>query len=400
MTVASTTDPAARVFADALHTVAVNGAYNASRALSKWLKKGVHLETQGFESLPLDRATSFAGETDEPVAAIHLSLAGDLSGHLLLTFSERVALCLADIMLGMPAGTSTALTELEQSCLQETGNIVGTAYANSLAKWLKLHLEPQVPEFAFDMASSIIDPMVAELALYSDEVYSSSTLFLVDGQELEWGLLLLPSQESLKVMEARCDQDNIRGNALQTIAVNGAFNASRAMSKWIKRGVKISTDGFSQVPLAESANVFEEDTTMVALHMPLMDQLLGHTLLGFRHDDACKLVDLLMGQSVGTTTTFGEIERSCLEETGNIVASAFVNSWSGWLDVKVKPGAPEFVVDLPGAVIGSLISEQALVSDEVFLTRTEFVVDGELLEWVFMLMPAPSALRLIQSSCT
>ncbi len=399
MTVASTSESAAHVFADALHTVAVNGAYNASRALSKWLKKGVHLETQGFQHLPLDKAASIAGETDEPIAAIHLALAGDLSGHLLLTFTEDVALRLADIMLGMPAGSSAELTELEQSCLQETGNIVGTAYANSLAKWMNLHLEPQVPEFAFDMASSIIDPMVAELALYADEVYAASTVFLVDGQELEWGLLLLPSQESLKLMERRCDLDNVRGNALQTIAVNGAFNASRAMSKWIKRGVKISTDGFSRVPLAESANVFEEDAAMVALHMSLTDQLHGHTLLGFRYDDACKLVDMLMGQPAGTTTALGEIEKSCLEETGNIIASAFVNSWSVWLDVKVKPGAPEFVVDLPSAVIATLVSEQALVSDEIFLTRTEFVVDGELLEWVFMLMPAPSALRLIQSSC-
>ncbi len=384
---------------DALHTVAINGSYNASRALSKWLRRGVRLMTDGFRDLPIAEAASVIGEPDDAMAAVHLPLAGDVTGHMLLAFPEEVALLLVDMMLQQPEGTATQFGELEQSSLQETGNIVCSAYVNSLSKWLKLHIEPGVPAFAHDMASSIIDPLIMDLAAYRDHVFVATTDFLLDKRRLEWGLMLLPSQASLQAMEERCELDAVRQHALQTIAVNGAFAASLAMSKWLKRGVKISTDGFTRVPLADVATKFDESTPIVALHLALGEQLHGHALLCIPEQHALRLVDILMSQPAGTATEIGELEQSCLKETGNIISSSFTNSWSTWLDIRVEPGIPQFVFDLPAAVMESAFSEQALVGDEVFMARTDFIVDDQWLEWVFMLLPTPSAMRLIETSC-
>lgn len=384
---------------DALYTVAINGSYNASRALSKWLHRGVRLTTEGFQTLPISEAYSVIGEPDSPVAAIHLPLAGDLDGDMLLSFPEQVALQLVDIIMQQPEGTSTEFEELEQSCLQETGNIVCSAYANSLSKWLKLRIEPSVPLFGHDMASSIIDPLLVSSAAHHDEVLVSLTDFLLDKQKLQWSMLLLPSAKSLTRMQERCAGDSVRQHALHAIAVNGAFNASRAMSKWLKRGVKISTNGFARVPLRELAEQFDEDTPIVALHLPLGEQLRGHALLAIPESHALKLADILMGQPIGTTEHIDDLVRSALEETGNIISSSFVNSWSTWLDMHIEPGSPQFVVDLPRAVVEAVVTEQALVDDEVFLARTDFIVDEQWLEWTFMLFPAPSAMRLIESSC-
>lgn len=389
-----------KTFEDALRTVAINGSYNASRALSKWLRRGVRLTSEGFQYVPIAQATTILGEPEEVIAAIHLPLQGDLSGHLLLTFPEPVALLLADILMQAPEGTSKELGEIEQSCLQETANIVGSAYANSLAKWLNLLIEPGVPVFAHDMACSIIEPFIMEFATHRDDVLVANTEFLLDKQRLQWGLLLLPSDEGLQLMQDRCNLDHVRQTALQTIAINGAFNASRAMSKWLKRGVKISTDGFCRIPLSQIADSFDNSKPIVALHCSLEAQMHGHSILGMSEDHAKQLVDLLMGQAVGTTTEFGDMERSCLQETGNIISSSFVNSWSNWLDIHIEPLPPQFVYDLPEAVMSSVISEQALVNDEVFLAKTLFLLDDQWLEWVFFLLPAPSAMRMIESSCS
>lgn len=389
-----------KTFEDALRTVAINGSYNASRALSKWLRRGVRLTSEGFQYVPIAQATTILGEPEEVIAAIHLPLQGDLSGHLLLTFPEPVALLLADILMQAPEGTSKELGEIEQSCLQETANIVGSAYANSLAKWLNLLIEPGVPVFAHDMACSIIEPFIMEFATHRDDVLVANTEFLLDKQRLQWGLLLLPSDEGLQLMQDRCNLDHVRQTALQTIAINGAFNASRAMSKWLKRGVKISTDGFCRIPLSQIADSFDNSKPIVALHCSLEAQMHGHSILGMSEDHAKQLVDLLMGQAVGTTTEFGDTERSCLQETGNIISSSFVNSWSNWLDIHIEPLPPQFVYDLPEAVMSSVISEQALVNDEVFLAKTLFLLDDQWLEWVFFLLPAPSAMRMIESSCS
>lgn len=383
---------------NALHTVSVNGAYNASRALSKWLRRGVRLTCEGFTSVPISRSSTILGEPDEVIAAIQLPLTGDLTGHLLLTFKNEAACLLCDILMQRPEGTTTEIGELEQSCLEETGNIVGSAYANSLAKWLNLHVEPGVPVFAHDMASAVIDPIVMDLAAYHDEVFIALTDFVVDQQRLEWGLLLIPSEPSLRIMERLCQSDGVREKALQTIAVNGAFNASRAMSKWLKRGVRIATDGFTQVPLKDVAGTFDASTPIVALHLPLSRKNHGHALLAISKEHALRLASILTGQTADPPSEIGELEQSCLEETGNIIACSFVNSWSTWLDVHIEPAAPRFVIDYPGAVFDALLADQALVNDEVMIARTEFVVGNEWLEWVFILLPAPSVVRLIEAS--
>ena len=111
------------------------------------------------------------------------------------------------------------------------------------------------------------------------------------------------------------------------------------------------------------------------------------------------LMSLPIAGEPGTTKEIGALEQSALEETGNIVASAFVNSWAKWLDIRVEPGAPQFALDLPGAIVESVLSEQALMSDEVFMAKTEFVIADQCVKWIFALLPAPSAMRLIESSC-
>lgn len=384
---------------DALHTVAINGAYNASRALSKWLRRAVRLTGDGFQPVSIRDAVTVIGEPDDVIAAVHLRLEGDVTGHMLLTFPEPVARTLVDLITQAPQGTTTSFGELEQSCLQETGNIVCSAYANSLAKWLKLHIAPAVPEFACDMVGSVVEPLLMDLAAKHDVVFASMTDFFLDTCCLRWGLLLLPSPESLVELERLCESDDVRRHALQTIAINGAFEASRAASKWLKRGVKISTGGFSRLPLRQVAEQFDDSTPLVALHMPLGEQLQGHALLALSLPHAKNLIDMVMGQPLGTCLEIGEMERSALEETGNIIGSAFLNSWANWLDRPIEPTSPQFAVDLPSAVVESLLAEQARFSDEAFLARTDFIVNDRWAEWVFLLLPAPSSLRLIESSC-
>lgn len=385
--------------AEALHTVAVNGSYNASRALSKWFKRGVRLTSDGFSSISVTDASSIIGTPDAPIAAIHLPLCGDLTGHMLLAFPKEVGLSLVDIMMQVPDGTAKEFGELEQSCLQETGNIVCSAYANSLSSWLGLHIEPAVPTFGYDMACAIVDPLLMEAVIDSDEVLVAMTDFQMDGQKMQWAMLLLPTGDSIAKMEERCKLDEVRRHALQTIAINGAFEASRAMSKWLKKGVKITTDGFTKVELVNLTCQFDEDQPVVAMHLPLADSVQGHTLLTIPLKHAKQLAGLLIGTTDESSEDLSELELSALAETSNVLVSAYLNSWSKWLDLQLEPASPEIIIDLPGPILQSVLAAQASTSDSVFMARTDFMVDDHWLELMFLLLPAPSAMRLIESAC-
>jgi chemotaxis protein CheC len=383
---------------DALRTVAINSAYHASRALSKWFKRGVRLTSDGFESIPIAAAAASLGAPDDPVIGVHMRLEGDLSGDVLLVFPEKVALALVDLMLSAPEGTTQTIGELETSCLQETGNIVGSAFTNCLAAWLRLQAIPASPTVIHDLASAVIQPVLVGQASLGDEALMARTEFELDGREMDWMLLLLPSAESLGVMRGRCESDQVRQNALHTIAINGAFNASRAMSKWLRRGVRLGTDGFSRVPLREVCGPETPQDPVVALHMRLASQLHGHALLVLPMNTAFELVDILLQAEPGTTRAIDDLARSCLQETGNIISSSFVNSWARWLDIHTEPQPPELQVDLLPAILGAMLVEQAMAGDEVFMAKTSFSADGKWLDWDFYLLPTPSSLRLIESS--
>ncbi len=384
--------------ADSLRTVAVNSAYNASRALSKWFKRGVRLTSDGFESLPLGQVVSAACDPDDLVVAAHMPLEGELDGDVLLVFREKTAMHVVDMMIGAPEGTTKQIGDLEASCIQETGNIVATSFTNSLAGWLNVETIPAAPTVVHDMACAVIEPLLISQAEIGDTALVSRTEFELDGRQLDWFLLLLPSAGALEKMRSRCDSDEFKRNALHTIAINGAFNASRAMSKWLHRGVRLSTEGFEKVPLRDICQGADAESVVAALHLELGSQMHGHTLMVMADSTAMELVDLLMRRPEGTTKEFDEMARSCLQETGNIVSSAFINSWAKWLDIDTAPQPPQLHVDMLEAILQAVVVEQAAVGDEVFLAKTSFSVDGKWLDWKYYVLPTPISLRLIETS--
>lgn len=383
---------------DALRTVAVNSAYNASRALSKWFQRGVRLTSDGFETLPISEVARCGGSSEDVVVAAHMTLAGDLTGDVLLVFPESTAMKLVDRMIGADEGTTKQITELEASCIQETGNIVGSSFANSLATWLKVECIPAAPTVVHDLACAVVEPLLVSQATLGDEALVSRTEFEMDGQQMEWSFLFLPSADALKVMRRQCMEEQVRQNALHTIAINGAFNASRAMSKWLHRGVRLTTEGFERIALHKLCDPDRADEPVVALHLELGSQLHGHSLMLMSRETAFQLVDILTQQPIGTTCELDDMGHSCMQETGNIISSAFVNSWAKWLDIHSEPQPPQLHVDMLQPVLESMVLEQAKVGDTIFMAKTSFSVDGRWLDWEYYLMPSPASLRLIETS--
>ena len=165
-----------------------------------------------------------------------------------------------------------------------------------------------------------------------------------------------------------------------------------------KKGVLLSTEGFERSTIQELCPPVDSIEPVVALHSHLGGQLHGHVLTVISLGAAKERVDILTGAQPGTTKEIDELGRSCLQETGNIIGSSFVNSWAKWLDIHSEPAAPQVLVDLQEAVMQTLLTEQALVSDDVFMAKSVFSVDGRWLDWTFYLLPNPSSLRLIETA--
>jgi hypothetical protein len=55
-------------------------------------------------------------------------------------------------------------------------------------------------------------------------------------------------------------------------------------------------------------------------------------------------------------------------------------------------------VDLVSAILQSVLVDQAMISDEAFMAKVSFSVDGRWLDWDFYLLPNPASLRLIETA--
>ncbi len=205
------------------------GAESASQALSKWLGHEVRLAVSEIELIELERAAELLGPADTLVDACTMGLTGRLTGLILLIFEDRSGLALVDLLTNQPVGTTTAWGELEQSAAKETTNIVGCAYVNALATHLpgtlgvpaegastadgSDELIPTPPTFVREFAGSLLQFALMEQALELDQVLLIHSEFAsgVQGLNLDWTLLFIPSRDSLHALAASLRELESRG---------------------------------------------------------------------------------------------------------------------------------------------------------------------------------------------
>ena len=130
------------------------------------------------------------------------------------------------------------------------------------------------------------------------------------------------------------------------------------------------------------------ETLVAACAMGLSGPLGGQILLVFEDRSGLALVDLLLHQPIGTSTSWGELEQSAAQETTNIVGCAYLNAlaahlprdWAGARRWRREPRSwsprlPAFLHEFAGSLLEFALMEQALELDQVLLVQTTFDVE-------------------------
>ena len=162
---------------------------------------------------------------------------------------------------------------------------------------------------------------------------------------------------------------------------HGAADASSALAKWLGRPATLSVERLETLPSEEAAAVMGSSETLICGCAMRIDGAIGGLLL-LAADDAAglSLADTLLERPTGTSTSWGELERSAVIETANIVGCAYLNAICAALGPAgadgILPSPPVFLRDFPEAVMEGVLMEQPVLSDIVLLARTEFHIDG------------------------
>ena len=183
---------------------------------------------------------------------------------------------------------------------------------------------------------------------------------------------------------------------LTNVFQRAAEEASSSLSKWLGRRTRITVTQVAAMPLEQAVVMLGSgDTPLCVCAMHIHGDLSGILALAVSDESGLALADLLLGRDIGSSTEWGEIERSAAAETTNIIGCAYLNAMATDGDAgdrpTLMPSPPWFVRDFPEAVMESMLVTKESAGSAVFLTRTVFDIENTTIQCSLVFVPAAAA---------
>ncbi len=176
-----------------LHGLFAAATHEASAAMCRWTGGLITLTLDELRTAPVERVCQELGIGDEALTMVVLQLTGEYGGDMVLAFDDVNGRRLAAGLLGRPVETSPEWTELEQSALNETGNILSCAYLNAVTRLVGVDLIPSPPYFMQDFAAGVVEQVLLPHALSGDDVLVCRTRFHREAEQLSWHVFFVPN---------------------------------------------------------------------------------------------------------------------------------------------------------------------------------------------------------------
>jgi chemotaxis protein CheC len=179
------------------------------------------------------------------------------------------------------------------------------------------------------------------------------------------------------------------------------LHAADAMSDWTDGRIRMSLDRLREIPLecvAEELGLGDDLCTMIVLGID--GDSGGQFLLSLDEENGRQLATLLMGAEPSDGDAWSELEVSAAMETGNILASAYLNELSRLIGRQLIPTPPMFVQDFGACVVQQAVMIQAMARNLVLVGQIHFQRDNETLQWNVLFVPSPDLLQTIEGTLT
>ncbi|MHC2066775.1 chemotaxis protein [Bremerella sp. T1] len=199
-------------------------------------------------------------------------------------------------------------------------------------------------------------------------------------------------------MEITSNEHSIQLNLLQNVFQAATDEASQAMSVWTGGKVSLSLDCVREIPLEMVSQEFDlgmELLTMVVL--TIEGDAGGTMILTFDEENGRGLAASLFKQEVSTDPEWSDLEKSALNETGNILGCAYFNAIARLVNCEFVPSPPIFLQDYGVCVLQQALMDQIQDAGDVLICQTTFLQGSEELNWQILFIPDPAMRETLRS---
>lgn len=195
--------------------------------------------------------------------------------------------------------------------------------------------------------------------------------------------------------------DPIQLDGLREVANIGAGHAATALSQITQRRVMLSVPEVRIVRLEEAAETLGDPERVVsAVMMRILGDVTGRTVQIFPEHTAVRLAGILLRRSLRFPDEFGPLEQSTIKEVGNVIVGAYLNALSEFMGMLLIMSAPEFTIDMAGAILETSYVNFGSVNDYVLFMNAELTLEGssEGLGAQFLMLPDDASLQAMLRS--
>jgi chemotaxis protein CheC len=189
-------------------------------------------------------------------------------------------------------------------------------------------------------------------------------------------------------------------DALREIGNIGAGNAATSLSQMVGHPVGMAVPSVRAIPLHEvpSAVAGDDEALVAAIYLRVVGDAPGHIMFVMKVEDAKSIAgSMLGGMDPGEMDAYGlgEMERSALQEIGNILTAAYLIAMSSFTGLHLEPSPPELGVDMAAALVGYVLSEVAMSGEVALVIETAFEELDQPIGGSFLYIPTPEGLAKV-----
>ncbi len=182
---------------DVMKEISSIGTSHAATSLSKLLQKEVRISIPEVSILGYEETVERIGTIEELVTATLVRMSNEVNGLMLFVFKLDLANVVLGKLMGQEYTSFEEMDEMAYSALEEVGNIIICSYVNAFTKLVDVEIDLSVPSSTMNMLGGILTVPIAEYGYVTDKLMYINAEFIIDGEKLSDGLLMLPDIESL-----------------------------------------------------------------------------------------------------------------------------------------------------------------------------------------------------------
>ncbi len=189
-------------------------------------------------------------------------------------------------------------------------------------------------------------------------------------------------------------------DALREIGNIGAGNASTSLAMMINEAIRLAVPetrivALDELSLATSAGLEE---VVVSAYVAFEGDARGCLLLLFKQEQALSLLELLGLGGAGDVLELGELEKSAISETGNIIASTYLKALATFTKLELLPEPPGVAVGMSGAGLDTVGAHRGQFADAALVIQMNLHSDEADLGLELFMIPNPDGLGAILSA--